>query len=73
MTDRFKGVTVAFDRDIREDDAQPIIEAIRQLRGVLSVKPIVAGFEDSIAEERVRRELGQQLLDIIYPERRKRE
>jgi hypothetical protein len=41
MTDRLKGIYVAFDEDIRDDDAEPIIQAIRQIRHVLSVTPHV--------------------------------
>lgn len=46
MTDRLKGVLITFDRDIRDDDAQPIIEALKLIKGVLTVKPYVADMED---------------------------
>ena len=42
MTDRLKGVWVAFERDIRTDDVEPLIEAIKCLRGVLAVEPSIA-------------------------------
>ena len=42
MTDRYSSLTVVLERDIRDDDAEPLIAAIRQLRGVLRVVPKVA-------------------------------
>lgn len=67
MTDRLKGVSVTFTDDIREDDAKAIVAAIRQLRGVCDVGPILADYSDAMARQRVRRELGQQLMGVIYP------
>jgi hypothetical protein len=46
MTDRLKGVLVTFDKDIRDDDAKPLIEALKMIKGVQSVKPYVSGGED---------------------------
>lgn len=68
MTDRLKGVVVTFEKDIREDDAEEILSAIRMVKGVLSVKPLVSNYEQHVAEERVRMELGQKLLKILYPD-----
>ncbi len=71
MTTRLKGLTVAFEHDIREDDAKMIVNAIHQLRGVLDVRPIESGASDDwIIEERVRRELGSKLLAVVYPEKK---
>lgn len=42
MTDRHAGYVVTLAHDIREDDAQALIAAIAQLRGVVSVRPIVS-------------------------------
>lgn len=72
MTTRHKGYVVALKSNIREDDAQALIEAIGLLRGVLSVTPVEADISDSISEQRVRHELGQALLDVVYPERKER-
>jgi hypothetical protein len=67
MTDRLKGVSVTFTDDIREDDAEAVINAIRQLRGVLVVGPILADYRDVMAEQRVRHDLGKELMEIVYP------
>lgn len=68
MTDRYNAFIVVLERDIREDDAEPILNAIKHIRGVLSVKPHVADFSDSIATERVRAELQQKLWDVLRGE-----
>lgn len=67
MTDRYNALTIILESDIRDDDAQPLIEAIKQLRGVLSVEPYLATPEEAIAEARVRSELGKELLAVIWP------
>jgi hypothetical protein len=71
MTDRLNGCWVAFERDIREDDAEPLIAAIRMLKGVLAVEVSVSSHADWVAEERARRELGEKLWKVIYPDRGK--
>jgi hypothetical protein len=65
MTDRLQGVYVAFDVDIREDDAKDIIAAISQIRHVLRVEPSVVDLSDFVARERVRRELTDKLWEIL--------
>lgn len=65
MTDRLKGFTVALEKDIRDDDAEAIKQAILALRFVQAVKPIVADPSDWMARERVRRELGTKILDVL--------
>jgi len=71
MTDRYHSLTVVLDRDIRDDDAEPILMAIRMIKGVLSVKPKVADIDSNMAEDRARRNLEQKLFDVIYPKRDK--
>lgn len=68
MTDRLKGVWVAFERDIRDDDAVGVIEAMKQLRGVVAVTTHAADASDWMARERIRRELGDKLWQVLYPE-----
>lgn len=67
MTDRINALTVVLDRDYRDDDATHLIAAIQQFKGVLSVTPNVATLDSHIAETRVRRELGEKLMDVVYP------
>lgn len=37
MSDRYFALTVVLEQDIRDDDAEPLIAAIRQMRGVADV------------------------------------
>lgn len=70
MTDRFHTLTVVLERDIREDNAMPLINAIERLRGVLRVTATVADIESHMAEERARRRLGEALWHVLYPEQK---
>jgi hypothetical protein len=67
MTTRLKGLTVAFAADIREDDAEAVIKAIRMIRGVLDVAPIEHTPNDWIERQRVRDELSTKLWDVLHP------
>ena len=51
MTDRFFALTVVLDGNIRDDDAEPIIAAIKQLRHVKEVTPHVFSTEAAIARQ----------------------
>jgi len=59
MTNRFNTLTVVLDRETREDDAEKILEAIRGLKGVLSVKENVSSGDEFFAIERIRDELDK--------------
>jgi len=67
MTDRFSGLLVVLDHDMRDDDAQPIVDAIKQLRGVVDVRGHVGGIEGAIAESRARRVLEDKLYEVLHP------
>lgn len=69
MTDRYHSLIVVLEKDIREDDARSLIGAIRLLRGVLEVSGVVADLDSMMAEERARREIGQKLIDVLYPQK----
>jgi hypothetical protein len=64
MTDRFKGCVVTFETDIREDDAECLLTAIRCIRGVASVTPSVASGQDHMNRERIRREYVKELYEF---------
>jgi len=68
MTDRYHTLSVVLEHDIREDDAEPLIAAIRQMRGVLSVTGVVANAESHMAHERARHELGSKLWAVLSPQ-----
>lgn len=70
MTARYHSLTVALAEDIRADDIVPLVNAIGQLRGVLSITSQEVDSTTFMAEERARHELGQKLLDVVYPKRK---
>lgn len=67
MTDRLKGLVVTLDQDYRDDDAEAIINAIRQIKGVLSVSTSIATGEDHFNRTRIKYELGEKLWAVLYP------
>jgi hypothetical protein len=69
MTTRFHALTVVLESDIREDDAEGIIQAIRHIRGVADVTGEEVTPDLWTAQVRARDELGRKVLDVIYPER----
>lgn len=62
MTDRLKGVLVTFD-----GDAEALVNAIRCMRRVSDVSPILTDYEDHMARARVRDELWQKVRDAFFP------
>ena len=67
MTDRYNYLTVALEFDLRSDDAQALIEAVKMLKGVLTVEPHVVNGTDFTSEARVRQEIVKKLIGIISP------
>ncbi len=61
MTDRLNGLTVVFEENMRDDDADAIISAIGQLRGVLKVVPEVADHDSYVSDTRARYSLLEAL------------
>lgn len=72
MTDRFNTLTVVLERDMRDDDAESLLQAISHFRGVLHVSGNVSDPESYMAEERARRDLGKKLFDVVYPDRKEK-
>lgn len=66
---KYSSLTIVLDKDLDEENLLPLMAAINQLRGVLSVKggpvDILAEY---IASERIRRELGDKLFAVVFPQ-----
>lgn len=65
MTDRFNALIVVLESDIREDTAEPLISAIRQLRGVIDVTGSIVSISDHVAQLRAKHDLGNKILEIL--------
>lgn len=67
MTDRFNSLTVVLEKNVRDDDAEALIAAIMQFKGVIAVEGNVASFDSIVADQRARHELAGKVMDVIYP------
>jgi hypothetical protein len=59
---------VLFDRDIREDDVEPLLNAIRMLRCVQEVRPTLSSGEDWMARARARADIEAKVLEALRKE-----
>ena len=66
MTTRFHALTVVLDRDIREDDAEALMLAIRQLRGVAGVAGVPVDICDYSARTRASDQILRKLREVLY-------
>lgn len=67
MTDRFNSLTVVLEKNIRDDDADGIISAIKHIKGVLTVTGNVSDLSEFVAESRIRHEIYMEIINILYP------
>jgi hypothetical protein len=68
MTDRHAGYVVTLSEDVREDDAEAIINAIRMIRGVVDVAPVLGGVDMQIAEARVNGRWRDRIAGLLREE-----
>lgn len=65
MSDRVNSITIVLEKDIRDDDAQPLIDAIKQFKGVVSVSPNITNPDTHVALMRERARINEKLIEII--------
>lgn len=65
MSDHYNGFFVILEHDIKDDDAQATINAIRQIRGVIDVQPHIADPDVAIVKAQLRAELFQELYEAM--------
>lgn len=71
MTDKYFALTVVLEHDIRSDDAEQIMNAIRMIKYVLDVKGNIATPESWMAQIRERKEIGEKLFKILHTDKLK--
>ena len=69
MTDRHWGYVVTLEREIREDDAEETINALRMIKGVLKVEPVVGSPMDYITVARARAAIATKLWEALKEEK----
>jgi len=62
MTERHAGYLVVLKKSIREDDAEPTLIALRQIKNVVSVEPVT----DNAGLQTIRMRTKRELLDKLY-------
>jgi hypothetical protein len=69
MSDRYNSLIVFLEKDLKDEDAEPLIEAIKQFRGVLSVQPNVSNMLSILAEDRAKADLREKIWELLRSER----
>ena len=70
MTDTFNILTVVLEKETREDDAEPILNAIRMIKGVRSVRGKISDPTEFMAQERAKHELREKIWEALHPKRK---
>jgi hypothetical protein len=65
VTDRHSGYLVILSSDIREDDAEYILNAIRMIKGVADITPITSEPYEGIVWQRVNAEWRTKLRQVM--------
>ena len=65
MTDRIHSLNVTLEHDMRDDDAECIMSAIRMIRGVLAVSGNVSDPAFHVAEMRARMHLASRVIGAL--------
>ena len=66
MSDKIKGLTVAFDRDLSQEEAARVADAIKLLTWVADVQLSQVDPADFMNRARVRTEISEKLFDVVY-------
>ena len=67
MTDRIAGYVVTLDKDMRDDDVESTTNAIRMVKGVIGVQPLISSPEILIAY-RAKNKIWSKILDLYKEE-----
>jgi len=69
MTDRVKGFTVTLKEDIRIDDVEPILNAVRMIQGVVHVEPSITTSEDHMNRQVIKSQLLTKLFKVLHEDK----
>lgn len=68
MTDRAKGFTVTLEKDIRVDEMNFILNALKMVKGVVDVQAIISDHNDFMVENRFKSEFKYKMYEFINKE-----
>jgi len=60
-------IAVVIEREFRDEECDQILAVIRMIKGVLSVTPNAADFDDIMSIDRARSDLSKKLWKVLYP------
>lgn len=66
MTDRYNMLYVTLEQDMRYDDAKATIDAILQIKGVITVDARIVDAADHVARSRIRVEFWEKIRKFIW-------
>jgi hypothetical protein len=66
MTARIRSITIALDYDIRDDDVQSLVDAIKMMRYVAAITTHEVVPNDFAAESRINSAVCEKLYKLIY-------
>ena len=67
MSDRLNSLTVVLEKEMKTEDAELIINAIKMIRGVANIIPGKATSEGQIAREMARLDLIEKVYKLLNP------
>lgn len=65
MSNCYNSIGVILEKDIQDDDAECVLNAIKMIKGVLSCEPNVTDFQSIVAEVRVRNNIANKLREVL--------
>lgn len=66
--ERIDALTIVLDKPMRIEDLGPLANAMKQLQGVIEVIPVIRQVPAAaIAEQRIRQELRQRVMQVLEP------
>lgn len=65
MTDRVNAIVLVLAQDVRDDDVRPLLEAVKQLRGVIDARLNISDVPTLIAEARAHQQWREKLAKLI--------
>jgi hypothetical protein len=65
MSNRIKGITISFSKDMSEEETQEIIDLIHHIRGVDSVVRYMAEANTFLDRARIKYELRDKVLEVF--------
>ena len=68
MTDRVKGFTVTLAKDVRIDDIESTMQAIRMIKGIVDVQPCIVDSNDHINRMQVLHNIREKFIKFLDEE-----